>query len=606
MALTLSLAPLAPTRSEQDLVAGARDGDDRAFEELYSRYRERIAAFIMSKVHDHGRAEDIAQDVFISALGRLRATEREIAFKPWIYEIAKNACIDEFRRSKRAREVSLDVDDELSGIGRGLLSVAPTPPAAVESKKRLEDLQGAFGGLSESHHQVLVMREFEGLSYNEIGARTGMSRQVVESTLFRARRKLTEEYDEIASGRRCEQIMTLIEEEGAKALRSCGIRQRRQLTRHLAHCQPCRRQARLAGVDESLVKPGSIAAKIAALLPFPLWRWPWGGKGAGKAAAAKSGSSQLAGAGSLQSTAATVATSAGSSITLGQAAAAATALVVAGAGGGVVTGAWSSHHASRPATRSLSVSGGHPGSSSAAAGRAGAGRAAAATARHRGAGGGVSRPKVQLQSRSTHGSTGAGAVPGRPGRPSALTKPTAGNQATGTGPGARAGNNGRSKQPAAPIATGPVKSLTGSVKSLTGPTTSTVSGVVKKVLPKNKPVSPTVDRVTQTVHKVLPGSGSITSTVGNTASKVASTVNSTASKVTSTVNSTASKVTATAKSTTQKVASTVNSTASTVNSTASKVTSTVTNTTSHVGSSAAASAQKAGSAASKTVAGLLP
>src|SRR5206468_7424748 len=138
--MTLSLAPLALARSEQDLVAATRSGQDRAFEELYSRYRDRIAAFILAKVHDHARAEDIAQDVFISALRRLRASDQEIAFKPWIYEIAKNACIDEFRRTKRAHEVSLEADEELGGDRRALLSVAPTPLAAVESKQSLTDL----------------------------------------------------------------------------------------------------------------------------------------------------------------------------------------------------------------------------------------------------------------------------------------------------------------------------------------------------------------------------------------------------------------------------------------------------------------------------------
>ena len=87
----------------------------------------------------------------------------------------------------------------------------PTPPAAVESRQRLNDLRGAFGGLSASHHQLLVMREFEGLSYDEIGSRLDMTRQMVESGLFRARRKLTEEYEELASGKRCEQIQTAIE-----------------------------------------------------------------------------------------------------------------------------------------------------------------------------------------------------------------------------------------------------------------------------------------------------------------------------------------------------------------------------------------------------------
>ena len=65
-------------------------------------------------VGDHGRAEDIAQEVFISALRRLRETERTIIFKPWIYEIAKNACIDEFRRTRRIHEVPLEPEDAAS------------------------------------------------------------------------------------------------------------------------------------------------------------------------------------------------------------------------------------------------------------------------------------------------------------------------------------------------------------------------------------------------------------------------------------------------------------------------------------------------------------
>src|ERR1700749_4989345 len=129
MTLTMSRTSRPPACSEQELVAATRAGDDRAFEELYARYRDRISAFILSKVHDHGRAEDIAQEVFMSALRRLRGTDQAIAFKPWIYEIAKNACIDEFRRGNRTREVSLDGDESLVGGTGALLSVAPRPPA---------------------------------------------------------------------------------------------------------------------------------------------------------------------------------------------------------------------------------------------------------------------------------------------------------------------------------------------------------------------------------------------------------------------------------------------------------------------------------------------
>src|ERR1700733_332051 len=104
MLLTMSKTSRLPAHSEQELVSAIRAGDDRAVEELYAQYRERIFAFILSKVHDDGRAQYIAQEGFMSARGRLRAANQAISFKPWIYEIAKNACIDEFRRGSRARE----------------------------------------------------------------------------------------------------------------------------------------------------------------------------------------------------------------------------------------------------------------------------------------------------------------------------------------------------------------------------------------------------------------------------------------------------------------------------------------------------------------------
>ena len=116
-------------------MAAVRAGDDHAFEQLYHRYQRRIGAYIYGMVHDHGRAEDITQDVFMSALRRMRATETPIAFKPWVYEIAKNACIDAFRRSKRAEEISYDADDALTGADHAkLVGAGPSPDAAVAAK----------------------------------------------------------------------------------------------------------------------------------------------------------------------------------------------------------------------------------------------------------------------------------------------------------------------------------------------------------------------------------------------------------------------------------------------------------------------------------------
>jgi RNA polymerase sigma factor (sigma-70 family) len=248
-------------------VAAVRRGDDRAFEVLYARYRGRIGAHVQRLVGDHGRAEDIAQEVFISALRRLRQTDQPIHFKPWIYEIAKNACIDEFRRRGRgAREVSLELGDgdEDDQRTERLLAPAPSLEAAIEGKQRLEDLRGAFRGLSESHHRILVLRELEGLSYNQIGDRLGLTLPMVESTLFRARRRLVEEFAELESGRRCGRVQEWITAAEAGEQRPLGARERRQFTRHLSHCRDCRIAARRARLDGAQLRPERSAKRSSA------------------------------------------------------------------------------------------------------------------------------------------------------------------------------------------------------------------------------------------------------------------------------------------------------------------------------------------------------
>src|SRR6059058_5488702 len=277
LALGPAHARAATLQTETDLVAAVRRGDDRAFEELYGRYNRRISSYIFGMVKDHARAEDLTQDVFVSALRRMRDTDRPIAFKPWIYEIAKNACIDQFRRQRRAEEVSYDAEEGLGAADYGrLVTGDPSPDVALDHKQQLDHLRGALGGLSDAHHQILVMREFEGLSYREIGERMNMSRPSVESTLFRARKRLTEEYEELVTGTRCTRVQAIITSAGA----GLGARDRRRMARHLSYCQPCRRHAHAAGVADLIPAREPIGAKIAALLPLPAFlrrRWFGGG-----------------------------------------------------------------------------------------------------------------------------------------------------------------------------------------------------------------------------------------------------------------------------------------------------------------------------------------
>jgi RNA polymerase sigma factor (sigma-70 family) len=506
MALTMSKTSRLPARSEQQLVAAIRAGSDPAFEELYSRYRERIFAFILSKVHDHGRAEDIAQEVFMSALRRMRGSEQTIAFKPWIYEIAKNACIDEFRRGSRAREVPLESDGEfVVDRQKSAISAVPTPLAAVESKQRLDDLRGAFGGLSSAHHQLLVMREFEGMSYDEIGERLGMTRQMVESSLFRARRKLSEEYQELASGQRCEQIQTAIEGGRLRTVRALGIRDRRRYARHLAHCQPCRHAALMAGVDETLLKPRSIAAKIAALLPFPLWRLPWGSKGA--KAASTGGSHHLAGAGS-----AGFVGSAGSAFTFGQAAAT-VALIVAGAGGGLaITGVGTGgpgHHAAakRAGHQAPPAQGGASSAAQAHNVLHPSGRLTAAPSALKFSGAQKSAAQPGTARRRHRGSAPGSGTPGGGGSGSATSGPKQGTASAPSGSGT-----------ASKVVNGVSNTVNGVGQAAAG-AGKTVNGVVNGV---TGGVNKTVNNVTDGVNKTVNG---VTNTVGTVTNGVANTVN---------------------------------------------------------------------------------
>jgi RNA polymerase sigma factor (sigma-70 family) len=525
MATAARVTPISQDRSDVELVAAVRRGSDAAFEELYSRYGQRIGGYVRGMVGDHGRAEDVTQEIFIAALRRMRETDRPINFKPWIYEIAKNACIDSFRRTRRAQEVSLDADDSLSSADRGRLTVVTTPDAALDSKEALNDLRGAFGGLSESHHEILVLRELEGRSYSDIGERLGMSRPVVESTLFRARRRLAEEYDDLSSGRRCEFVHKMVDSGPHYSL---GIRDRRRIARHLAHCQACRAHARAGGFDESILNMPGVAVKIAALLPIPLLRvrgvFEHFGSGRGRPSMIALRSVHTLARSSDQIVA---------SASAGRSAATAAAIVLAGVGGGIVSETASQpakppHHravhasAYRPlapveATRAASRPAAAPRKSvavaktsvtSTGASSRGAGRHAAVRP--------TAKPEVPATTTPTSSAPNAS---GTPATISVATVPTAaGNggaaaatppDADSAGPTIQAGGSPPTKTPPPPIRTAPAgASPTGILSSTLGgvtggvPTIPTVGGTSSGSAPGG-PLASTIKGVTTGLGHLL-------------------------------------------------------------------------------------------------------
>ncbi|HEY1273408.1 MAG TPA: sigma-70 family RNA polymerase sigma factor [Thermoleophilaceae bacterium] len=284
MSVTGVLAVASPT-DDTDLVARVRAGDDGAFEELYRRYKPRITAYVRRMVSDPARAEDVAQEAFISALRRMRETDARIAFKPWIFEIARNASIDLYRRTSRAEELSIDADEGLSPADRGRLVGPSAPDSQAIAKEKLDHLCGAFDELSEVHARLLVMRELEGMSYREIADRMRLSRSSVESSIFRARRRLAREYEELSEGRRCRVVGAAIARL-AEGVESPGDRLR--LGRHARRCSICRRLAREMGVEPLGPRP-RLPGRAAALLPLPWLARRWG-----HAAAAAEGASPSA------------------------------------------------------------------------------------------------------------------------------------------------------------------------------------------------------------------------------------------------------------------------------------------------------------------------
>lgn len=185
---------LSPPTADGELVAGVRCGDERSFEQLVDRYRGPLIAYVCSRVGDVGLSEDIAQEIFISALRGIRATERPIVFKPWIYAIARNACIDEHRWQGRHVEQALTED-------LGAVSPSTDPQAAVEVRQEWAALRAALAKLPRLEQELLGLRELVGLSYAEIAACTGLTTPAVESALHRARRHRLARY-RVLSGER--------------------------------------------------------------------------------------------------------------------------------------------------------------------------------------------------------------------------------------------------------------------------------------------------------------------------------------------------------------------------------------------------------------------
>jgi len=200
-------AASAETRKEDALlVARARDGDERAFRTLFERYHRRAYSLAYGMVHSSDDALDIAQEAFIKAHRYLDKFEGTSSFYTWFYRIVMNLAIDHIRKKKRARHV--DFNDEIgrgddSTVGEDSLMpsiLGQNPGKSLARKQMREQVAVALEELSHNHRAVLVMREFEGLSYQEMADVMGCSKGTIMSRLFHARKNMQKRLLELMGG----------------------------------------------------------------------------------------------------------------------------------------------------------------------------------------------------------------------------------------------------------------------------------------------------------------------------------------------------------------------------------------------------------------------
>ena len=200
--------------TERFLAARADDNRadmEQAFRMLLIRYQERVQKLVYRYTRDAIEAEDVCQEVFVKVYRKLDSFQGESAFFTWLYRIAVNTATDWMAKRKR-RPVHLS-DDVSVLMGPGDQSQetkhfrgpkpAERPDAALLQEERAQVTRGILERLPENYRRVLILREYEELSYNEMSEVLQCSLGTVESRLFRARARfrtiLEDEHPELLS-----------------------------------------------------------------------------------------------------------------------------------------------------------------------------------------------------------------------------------------------------------------------------------------------------------------------------------------------------------------------------------------------------------------------
>jgi len=214
-------SPLLRFAADEKLIALVRRGRDDAFDVLVDRYRPRLLAFCRNMMRSSEDAEDVLQEVFVNAYRAMRADDRPIQAKAWLYRIARNRCLNELRRNTAAGVESMDVFE----------TNEPTAIETVERREHIEEIVRDVKRLPEQQRAALLLREMEGLPYQQIADVLETTVPSVKSLLVRARMGLAEGAE--ARVMNCTQARDALESDDDATRKTA-----RRHTRYCADCVP--------------------------------------------------------------------------------------------------------------------------------------------------------------------------------------------------------------------------------------------------------------------------------------------------------------------------------------------------------------------------------
>jgi len=186
--------------SDWELVRRVRAGDRDAFQALVERYQHKMAGLAVGMLRDPDDALDVVQDAFAKAYQNLERFKGDSSFYTWLYRITVNLCIDHQRREGRVVRIPIAANDESDAPSASVVadeSVRGDPLRGAQDSELRERLERAMAELTPEHRAVILLREVEGLSYDEMSQALDCPKGTVMSRLHYARRQLQDKLREL-------------------------------------------------------------------------------------------------------------------------------------------------------------------------------------------------------------------------------------------------------------------------------------------------------------------------------------------------------------------------------------------------------------------------